>query len=196
MILASASPRRIELMHRAGFCPRVMPADVDERRLAGETPLELVARLARMKALAMVEKAEVNELVVGADTIVWMGDEALGKPASLEQAKAMLAELSGRVHHVSTGCAMALRAADGPVADETFTYTTDVRFFDLEPAEISSYVASGECLDKAGAYAIQGLGSLLVRDINGNYDNVVGLPVAELSRRMRSFLHAVGTDAS
>ena len=108
----------------------------------------------------------------------------------------MLAELSGRVHHVSTGCAMALRAADGPVADETFTYTTDVRFFDLEPAEISSYVASGECLDKAGAYAIQGLGSLLVRDINGNYDNVVGLPVAELSRRMRSFLHAVGTDAS
>lgn len=179
-------------MHRAGFCPRVMPADVDERRLAQETPLELVGRLARMKALAMVGKAEVNELVIGADTIVWMGDEALGKPSSPDQAKAMLAELSGRTHHVSTGCAMVLRMANGSVADETFTCTTDVRFFDLEPAEISSYVASGEPADKAGAYAIQGLGSLLVRDIDGNYDNVVGLPVAELSRRMRAFLRRVG----
>lgn len=179
-------------MHRAGFCPRVMPADIDETRRPGESPLGLVTRLARSKALALVGEAEVNELVVGADTIVWMGDEALGKPSSPAEAEAMLAGLSGRTHHVSTGCAMALRRADGTVADETFACTTDVRFFDLEPAEIASYVASGEPADKAGAYAIQGLGGQLVRDISGNYDNVVGLPVAELARRMRSFLRRVG----
>lgn len=186
MILASQSPRRKALLESAGFELEVVPANVDETRHEGEKPVELVERLSRLKAqtvLDALDRQPADGLLVAADTIVWMGDTALGKPNGPEDAARMLAELSGRTHHVSTGvCVMAL-AADGVLAEQVnFVETTDVTFWELTRREIDAYVATGEPLDKAGAYAIQGTGRLFVRSISGDYDNVVGLPLARLVR--------------
>ena len=186
MILASASPRRSELLEQLGFDLTIIPADVDEERLQDETPLKLVERLASEKALHVCGTHGVGEdgFLLAADTIVWMGSEALGKPLNEEDARRMLCELSGKTHHVSTG--VCLIYGEGRRVYETcsFVETTDVTFHELTPAQIASYVASGECADKAGAYAIQGLGRLLVKGINGDYANVVGLPVCRVVREM------------
>ena len=188
MILASQSPRRRELLLSAGFELEVVPADIDETRRAGESPVELVERLARGKAEAVrasLGHVPDDGLLVAADTIVWMGDEALGKPRDAAEAAAMLRELSGRTHHVSTGvCAMALGADGRCSAPVTFVDTTSVTFYDLTDDEISAYVATGEPLDKAGAYGIQGAGRFLVKRIEGDYSNVVGLPLARLVRAL------------
>lgn len=209
MILASQSPRRIELMREAGLDPRVIPADVDETPLPGETPFHLVERLARAKAAAVAERsARPGEVVVAADTIVTVDGEALGKPKDAEAARAMLRRLSGRTHQVATGTCI-LRAPDeasdsgrlapsGEIdrpeqsvsspagAAESFVTVTDVSFYELTDAEIGAYVASGEPMDKAGAYGIQGAGGrLLVRGIRGDFYNVMGLPIAEVVRRLR-----------
>lgn len=191
MILASASPRRVELMARAGYDCRVVPADIDESHGPDEPAIGLVARLARAKALAVLDRALPNEIVVAADTVVALDDRALGKPRTKREAASMLSSLSGREHHVSTGCALALVDGEGRTACDTFVDTTAVTFYRLSEAEIDAYVASGEPMDKAGAYGIQGLGGMFVKGINGNYDTVVGLPVAELSRRMRSFVRSL-----
>lgn len=188
MILASQSPRRRDLLAAAGFELEVVPADIDEARLPGEKPVELVGRLAAEKAEAVraaLGHVPADGFLVAADTIVWMGDDALGKPADAADAAGMLRALSGRTHHVSTGvCALRL-AADGSVAGEArFTETSDVTFWELTEEEIAAYVACGEPLDKAGAYAIQGAGRLLVREVRGDYSNVVGLPVARLVREL------------
>lgn len=188
MILASASPRRVELMARAGYHCRVVPADIDESRDPDEPAVGLVARLARAKALAVLGRALPNEIVVAADTVVAFDGRVLGKPRTEREAASMLAALSGREHHVSTGCALALVDGSGTVTCDTFVDTTAVEFYRLSEAEVDAYVASGEPMDKAGAYGIQGLGGMFVKGINGNYDTVVGLPVAELSRRMRAFV--------
>lgn len=195
MILASQSPRRIELMREAGFDVRVIPADVDETPRAGEPPFELVERLAATKAEAVAaESAEPGELVLAADTIVAIDGEALGKPADETDARAMLRRLSGRTHQVATGVCLLRAACEGsepgsperPATRDVFTVVTDVTFYDLADAEIDAYVATGEPADKAGAYGIQGTGGrLLVRGINGDFYNVVGLPIAEVVRRMR-----------
>lgn len=192
MILASQSPRRYELLSDAGFSLEVVPADIDETRLPGEKPIDLVMRLAAEKAEAVrsqLVEAPEDGLLVAADTIVWMGDEALGKPNDASDARRMLAELSGRTHFVSTGvCAMRL-ATDGSCAAQTqFVETTAVTFWELSRAEIGSYVSSGEPLDKAGAYGIQGAGRLLVKKIDGDYQNVVGLPVARLIREIATLM--------
>lgn len=188
MILASQSPRRRELLAQAGFDLEVRPADIDEARLPGESPVGLVVRLAREKAasaLAALDHVPDDGLLVAADTIVWMGDEALGKPADARDAAAMLRELSGRTHHVSTGVCALMLAEDGSVAAErSFVETTHVSFWPLTEAEIAAYVATGEPLDKAGAYGIQGAGRMLVSGIEGDYPNVVGLPVARLVREL------------
>ena len=188
MILASQSPRRRELLSDAGFDLEIRPANVDETRLAGESPVELVGRLAAEKAevtRAALDASPADGLLVAADTIVWMGDETLGKPKDEADAARMLHELSGRTHHVSTGvCALRL-AGDGSVAARaSFVETTDVTFWELTDAEIAAYVQTGEPLDKAGAYGIQGAGRMLVRKIDGDYPNVVGLPVARLVREL------------
>ncbi|OUN46922.1 septum formation protein Maf [Collinsella sp. An7] len=195
MILASQSPRRIELMREAGFDVRVIPADVDETPRAGEPPFELVERLAATKAEAVAaESAEPGELVLAADTIVAIDGEALGKPADETDARAMLRRLSGRTHQVATGVCLLRAACEGsepgsperPATRDVFTVVTDVTFYDLADAEIDAYVATGEPADKAGAYGIQGTGGrLLVRGINGDFYNVVGLPIAEVVRHMR-----------
>lgn len=190
MILASQSPRRYELLSDAGFSLEVVPADIDETRLPGEKPVDLVLRLAAEKAEAVrsqLSRRPDDGLLVAADTTVWMGGEALGKPRDAEDARRMLEELSGRTHCVSTGvCAMAL-AVDGSCANQAqFVETTEVTFWDLSKEEVDAYVATGEPLDKAGAYGIQGAGRLLVRGISGDYSNVVGLPIARLVRELAS----------
>ena len=182
MILASASPRRIDILRQAGFDPVVRPQDVDESTLPGEHPTHLVARLSKAKARACAATSEPGETIVAADTIVWDEDgDVLGKPSNEDEAKEMLRTLSGRAHHVSTGVCV-LRGNE----IRSFVETTGVRFFDLTDDEIDAYVATGDPLDKAGAYGYQSLGCTLVERIEGDYYNVVGLPIGRLVRELRS----------
>lgn len=185
MILASQSPRRIALMREAGFDVRVIPADIDERSEPGETPVELVERLARLKAAAVAARdAAPGETVLAADTVVALDGSILGKPADGQDAVRMLSRLSGRTHEVATGVAIARGGGDGA---ESFVSVTRVAFYPLEEDEIRAYVESGEPLDKAGAYGIQGAGGrMLVRGIEGDFYTVVGLPIAEVVRRLRA----------
>ena len=186
MILASASPRRRELLGALGFDLTILPADIDETRRPDEHPKDLVRRLAYEKAHHVLASSGAGEdgFLVAADTIVWMGDEALGKPADREDAACMLRALSGKTHHVSTGVCVIRVDADESVSESSFVETTDVHFYDLTDEQIAAYVRSGECDDKAGAYAIQGTGRLLVQGITGDYDNVVGLPTCRVVREM------------
>ena len=181
MILASQSPRRIELMREAGYNIRVIPADIDETPFDGEAPLTLVERLA--------EYAEPKELTVAADTIVTFDGKILGKPATEGEARTMLRELSGRTHQVATGVCI-VKAGDtaAPHAAESLSFVdvTDVTFYELTDEQIEHYVASGEPMDKAGAYGIQGTGGrMLVHDISGDFYNVVGLPIARVARAIQ-----------
>ena len=192
MILASQSPRRRELLEAVGFELAIAPADIDEHRTPGEKPVELVARLAREKAeasraawAASGAAVPADRLLVAADTIVWTADDVLGKPADAADARHMLKELSGQTHHVTTGvCLMLLDDACEVAQTACFTDTSDVEFWPLSEAEIAAYVATGEPLDKAGSYGIQGEGRLLVRRISGDYSNVVGLPVSHVVREL------------
>ena len=186
MILASASPRRFELLSACGLDVQVRPADIDERRLAGESPSDLVMRLAQGKAHAALANlgGELDDALLAADTIVWDDEgDVLGKPESPADAAKMLRLLSGRTHHVSTGVCLLLPMEAG-LAEDAFVETTDVSFWELSEEEIAAYVASGEPMDKAGAYGIQGLGRALVRGISGDYANVVGLPVSRVLRAL------------
>jgi septum formation protein len=176
LILASASPRRRELLAALGLTPRVRPVDVDETPSDGEPAAECVLRLARAKAEA---DARPGELVLAADTLVVLDGRILGKPSGAEEARAMLAELAGRDHFVMTG--VALRDADAR-RTAAAVETTRVTIAPLPPHRIAAYVATGEPLDKAGAYAIQGLGALFVERVDGNYSNVVGLPLPLTAR--------------
>lgn len=190
MILASQSPRRVELMREAGFSFSVRPANIDEAPLAHEGARELVERLARTKALqVLADTGAEGELVLAADTIVYLdedlGDVILGKPADEADAHRMLEELSGRTHHVATGVAIAA-SRGGEREAASFVSVTDVEFYRLDEEQIEAYVRSGSPLDKAGAYGIQDpLGRLLVKRIDGDFYNVVGLPVARTVRCLR-----------
>jgi len=186
LVLASASPRRKDLLADLGLPFDVRPADVDETPQPGESPEALVARLAGSKAEAGARATGPDAVVVGADTIVAIGDDVLGKPADAVGAADMLRRLAARTHRVLTGVAVAVTAR--PTALEVVT--TDVTFRSLTADEIAAYVATGEPLDKAGAYGIQGQGGALVSSIDGPYDNVVGLPL-ECVRRL---LAAAGMD--
>lgn len=181
MILASQSPRRIELMREAGYDIQIVPADIDETPRAGESPFELVERLACAKAAAIVSlPLAASQAVVAADTIVAIGNKKLGKPHDTDEASAMLRDLSGRTHQVATG--VCIISGD---TRRSFVEVTDVTFYELSDAEIEAYVASGEPMDKAGAYGIQGVGGrMLVRAINGDFYNVVGLPIARVKRAL------------
>ncbi|MGH9481588.1 MAG: Maf family protein [Terriglobales bacterium] len=172
IILASASPRRGELLAAAGFAVEVCPATVDESVLADEAPAAYVLRLAQAKARAVPSGAG---LVLGADTAVVVESEILGKPAGDAEARAMLTRLAGRDHQVLTGVCLR-RARDGREA--CAVEATRVWLTPLTPEEIAEYVASGEPRDKAGAYAIQGRAARFIPRIEGSYSNVVGLPLA------------------
>jgi septum formation protein len=175
LVLASGSPRRRAFLEQLGLTFTVSPADLDERVLPGEAPEAYVARLAREKALAVRSRVgqSPGARVLAADTTVVLEAQILGKPAGEAEARTMLRSLCGREHRVLTGVALAGREVSGTVV-ETF-----VRFRDATDAELAWYVATQEPLDKAGAYAIQGVGGFLVEAIRGSYSNVVGLPLAE-----------------
>ena len=185
LVLASSSPRRRELLAQAGFSFLIHPADLNEDRLPGEAPAAYVERLARQKAEAVfheLEKPEGEELtVLGADTTVTLDSLILGKPADAADACRMLRLLSGRRHLVLTGIAL-VKAAGIRSAVET----TTVEFAPISEAEIADYVASGEPMDKAGAYAIQGRAAQWIPRIEGCYFNVVGLPLARLRMLLRA----------
>ena len=189
IVLASASPRRQELLRSAGIPFTVEPANIDETPRPGEAPRECAERLAREKALA-VWHTRPQDFVLGADTIVVVDDAILGKPVDPADAARMLRLLSGRVHRVITGVCL-VRAGDsrdllnaGEFA-RTASETTQVTIDALSEEEIREYVASGEPMDKAGAYAIQGMASRWIPRIEGDYSNVVGLPVALVYRMLR-----------
>ena len=190
VILASQSPRRRQLLQEAGFELEVRPADIDETPGAGESPTELVRRLACQKAQAcrqVLSRGPEDGLLVAADTIVWSDEVGiLGKPTDADDARATLRALSGRTHHVSTGvCALLLSPTAEALGEASFVETTDVTFYELAEDEIDAYVATGDPLDKAGSYGIQTPGGrLLVTRIDGDYDNVVGLPVPRLMREL------------
>ncbi len=182
LILASSSPRRAELLRAAGIEFVVQPADVPEVRAAGESPIQYARRLARDKAQA-VAATRPSDLVLGADTDVCVDDRILGKPRDAADAAAMLRALSGRWHEVTTG--VCLIVPNGPSEGIVAHETTRVLFERLTGADIEAYVASGEPMDKAGAYAIQGIASRWISRIEGDYPNVVGLPVALVWRLLR-----------
>ena len=176
LILASASPRRKYLLEQAGLRFRVVPSPFDESGVPPDEPARYVRRLAEAKA-GEVAALHPGAWVIGADTIVAEGRRLLGKPASPEEAREMLARLSGRTHQVYTGFCIRREKERARFVDAV---GTDVTFKTLSPTEIDWYIRSGEPFDKAGAYAIQGIGTFLVRRINGSYSNVVGLPVCEV----------------
>jgi septum formation protein len=178
LILASRSPRRSELLRAAGLEFTIRATDVDESVWGEELPGEYVRRLAEKKALAASVRAD--EVILAADTTVALGNEILGKPRDAEDARWMLEKLSGRRHEVYTGvCVRSERTIHTEVA------CTGVWFEALSEAEIDDYVRSGEPLDKAGAYAIQGLASKFIPRIDGSYSNVVGLPVDLVYRMLK-----------
>ena len=180
LILASASPRRSELLRAAGIQFDVLPADIDESALPGESAEHHVRRLAEAKACAVLPRAG-GRPVLSADTVVVVAGEILGKPADEADARRILRLLSGRSHEVITGVCLRRHEGEGGRQTSEVAVTT-VEFAPLNDAEIAWYVASGEPRDKAGAYAIQGLASRFVTRIDGSYSNVVGLPVAVVYR--------------
>lgn len=211
LVLASASPRRQELLRIAGIPFSVQPADIDETPLPGELPRAYAERLAQEKALA-VSRSRPDEYVLGADTIVVVDDKILGKPRDTTDAVRMLRMLSGRVHEVITGVCIvrAVASRQLPVASKptqtasllvefnkerrggnrqltTSSEITRVTFDELSEEEIRSYVATGEPMDKAGAYAIQGIAARWIPRIEGDYSNVMGLPVALVYRMLREW---------
>ena len=180
IVLASSSPRRADLLRAAGFTFTVDPVDVDESALPGETAEGHVRRLARAKAQAGADR-HPGRTVLGADTVVVVDGRILGKPRNAADAAAMLTALSGRVHHVFTGVAV---ARNGMVRDAVDV--SAVTFAPMPPDEIAGYAASGEPQDKAGAYAIQGWASRYIDRLEGSYSGVVGLPVAVVHRLLLS----------
>jgi septum formation protein len=188
LILASSSPRRHELLRNAGIAFTVMPAHIPEERRAGESAEDYVLRLSVEKADAVAAKHPGRDplAVIGADTVVLVEGELLEKPRDAEDAKRMLRLLSGRRHEVITGICITVReAADAAWSSFTSIARTSVLFNEMMAGEIDEYVATGEPLDKAGAYAIQGIASRWIARIEGCYFNVVGLPVPLLYRMLR-----------
>jgi septum formation protein len=176
LILASNSPRRRDLLTQAGLTFTVIPSEVDEHKVTMSDPNVFVRTLAESKAINIAQKYP-SSWVIGADTIVVIDNQILGKPDSADAARGMLKRLSGNIHHVFTGyCVCCKRKA------HLFTdvVKTDVCFKSLSDKEIEWYLQTGEPFDKAGGYGIQGIGSVLVKSIKGSYTNVVGLPVCEV----------------
>lgn len=201
LVLASASPRRRELLERVGFSVKPMPATVDETPLADETAEVYVRRIARAKVMTVVERIQQTlypdaepgrparsvlrdaplRWVLGADTVVVLGNEVLGKPRDHDEAVFMLQQLQGNEHYVLTAfCLYDLRKSK----EGTQAVTTQVRMKRMTRVEIEKYISVGESMDKAGAYAIQGVGAYLVDSIAGSYTNVVGLPLCQVVEMM------------
>lgn len=180
-IVASASPRRKEILSMGGFDFRIIPSDCDETITEKLSPEETVKVLAERKALSVLKENETS-VVLGCDTVVALGDEILGKPADREEAFNMIKALSGKTHRVCTGVCIADKNKT-----ETYVSVAEVEFYEFGDETVKSYVDTGECDDKAGAYGIQGLGGTLVKSIKGDYYAIVGLPYAETVRVLSEF---------
>jgi len=181
--LASASPRRRELLTQIGVQFELAPVDIDETPKAGEGAKAYVERLAAEKAqTALTQINETNAVVLGSDTSVIINDEILTKPADQADAQRMLKRLSGNQHQVFTAVAVVSQNKQ-----QVISVATDVYFRDLSDAEIDAYIATGEPMDKAGSYGIQGKGAILVDKISGSYSNVVGLPLTETAALLKNF---------
>src|SRR5882762_4397859 len=181
LILASASPRRAEILHSAGLSFTVVSSAVDETPLPGESAKQMVQRLAAAKAGLAAARAVGPAIVIAADTLVTLEGSVMGKPRTTDDARQMLEKLSGRTHSVITGVAL-IRLPDAERRE--FIETTQVHFAAISRDEIGKYLASGEPFDKAGSYAIQGVGGRFIPRIDGCYFNVVGLPLARLCREL------------
>lgn len=179
IILASGSPRRRELMSQVGLDFKVITSDVEEHSLKSE-PHEYVMELSKIKAKAVYDTVSDDSVVIGADTIVYHEGRVLGKPKYEEDAFAMIRSLSGRIHQVFTG--VSVYTKNGCVS---FYEKTDVEIYEMSDGEIWDYIKTGEPLDKAGSYGIQGAFAAYVKGINGDYNNVVGLPVARLYQELK-----------
>ncbi len=177
IILASASPRRAELLHQLQLEFEVVPADIDESPQEGESPLAYVQRIAQAKAAAIRERYSQHEVIIAADTAVCLGEKIYGKPADQADGMQMLASLSDQTHNVYTAVVVSQGTTiEGAVSD------SEVTFRSISPREAESYWRTGEPLGKAGGYAIQGLGAIFVKRIKGSYTGVVGLPLYELTQ--------------
>ena len=183
LLLASASPRRRELLERVGVPLEVRPADVDEAELPGETPSAYVARVAHAKAQAVSRKP--GQWVLAADTTVTIDGHILAKANSPEEAAAMLRQLSGRVHQVITAFTI-VGDIDDRVLHHDSIIASDVAMIEMSAPTLADYVASGEWRGKAGAYAVQGIGAALVREVRGSVTNVIGLPLVEVLEALRA----------
>ncbi|MGN1280370.1 MAG: Maf family protein [Succinivibrio sp.] len=181
LILASGSPRRKELISLLGIPFLIRIPDICEDALAGEKPDELVLRLSKLKAQAVSSQVQ-DSIVVAADTVVSIDNKILGKPADKEQAFNMIKMLQGRTHQVFTGTCIS-----NSKKEISFVTATQVTFDSLDDITIRTYVDSGECTDKAGGYAIQGIGAMLISKIQGSVSNVIGLPVCELRNALMEF---------
>lgn len=182
IILASKSPRRRQLLEQMGLQFRVLTAQADETMDPAKPVDQEIGRVSSLKAEAVRAQVQPEDLIIAADTLVCVDGKRLGKPHSTCEAEEMLRQLSGRDHTVMTGVSVVCGDRR-----ETFTEQTKIRFRDLSDAEIRAYVATGEPMDKAGAYGIQGLAGLFVSGMNGDYYNVMGLPICRLTQVLRTF---------
>lgn len=190
IILASASPRRKELLEQIGIPYQVLPSQVEEV-VTSDIPSEVVEELAAQKCGDVLLRVPEGTLVLGADTVVAFDGKILGKPGSEEEAFEMLSMLQGQTHQVYTGVAIMEKTQDG-IRKECFHERTDVTFYPVSDKEIRAYIATGEPMDKAGAYGIQGRFAAFVQKISGDYNNVVGLPVSAIYQRLKERLTKSG----
>lgn len=178
LVLASASPRRKELMKQAGLACSVRPSEVEEV-MAGDDPAQVVMELSLQKAMDVRSRAAEDEIVIGADTVVAVDGRILGKPADTQDAFSILSMLQGRKHQVYTGVTIC-----GPQKTVSFSERTDVEVRPMTEQEILDYIRTGEPMDKAGAYGIQGRFAVYVKGITGDYNNVIGLPLSRLCQEL------------
>lgn len=186
LIMASQSPRRREILEQVGFDFSVIPSDVEEKP-GGTLPDEVVIELSLQKAMDVYQKNNDNVVVIGADTVVSVDNKIMGKPADRDEAFLMLKTLQGRTHQVYTGVSLVWDHEDNgdKFGQFSFCECTYVTFFSMTDREIREYISTGECDDKAGSYAIQGICAKYISKIDGDYNNVVGLPVARLYQEMK-----------
>lgn len=184
IILASASPRRKELLEQVGIACRVVPSEVEEK-ITTVVPKDVVMELSAQKAEEVAGRMKEPCVVLGADTIVSVNGKIFGKPSDVQQAKEMLLELQGTTHQVYTGVTLIWIGEQKIQKRETFYEMTEVTFYPMTEKEIMAYIRTGEPMDKAGAYGIQGRSAIYIEKIKGDYNNVVGLPVASVYRHLR-----------
>ena len=179
LVLASASPRRKELLEKLGYIFQIIPADIEEIVDKTKKPEEIVKEIALQKASHIANNLKEPAIIIGSDTIVVIDDTILGKPENAEDASKMLQQLSGRSHQVISGIAIVDTYTNNTIIDSE---SSDVYFRDISQEEITNYIKTKEPMDKAGAYAIQGLASTFIEKINGCYNNIVGLPVYKITQ--------------